>query len=117
MARSILIVDDDHDVVHVLAELLALEGYRVRCAFDGQAALWEVDRDPPDLVLTDVVLPQVDGMSLARQFRARGWAIPLVLMSAAYAYVDLPGLPFVPKPFDLDVLLQVIAHAFGDRQA
>ena len=110
MDGSILVVDDDHDVALVLTELLTEEGYRVRCAFDGQAALREIARDPPDLVLADVMMPKMDGVSLAKQLQARGRAIPVVLMSAVYSYVDVPGLPFLPKPFNLDALLRVITR-------
>jgi two-component system response regulator MprA len=111
MDRAILVVDDNHDVVHALADLLTEEGYPVRCAFDGQAALREIERDPPDLVLADVVMPQVDGVTLARQLRTRGRTMPVVLLSAVYDDVDVPRVQFVHKPFDLDILLQVITHA------
>jgi DNA-binding NtrC family response regulator len=110
MDQSILVVDDDHDMAEVLEELLDEEGYRVRCAFNGEAALREIAHEPPDLVLADVVMPQVDGVSLAKQLQARGRAVPVVLMSAVYSYVDVPGLPFLPKPFNLDALLRVIAR-------
>jgi DNA-binding response OmpR family regulator len=56
------------------------------------------------------MMPKVDGISLAKQLRARGSTIPVVLMSAVYSSVDVPGLPFVPKPFNLDALLRVITH-------
>jgi two-component system response regulator MprA len=115
MERSILVVDDDHAVVAVLVDLLAEEGYQVRYAFDGQAALRAIAHTAPDLVLADVMMPQVDGVSLARHLRMLGWTMPVVLMSAVYSYVDVPGLPFVEKPFDLDVLLGVITNAFEDR--
>ena len=54
---------------------------------------------------------QVDGASLVRQLRQRGHLVPVVLMSAVYADVDLPGVPFVPKPFDVDRLLEAVATA------
>ena len=117
MPRSILVVDDNRDFAVVLVELFAEEGYRVRYTFDGRAALWEIERAPPDLVLADVVMPQVDGMTLVRQLRARDRTIPVVLMSAIYAHVDVPGVQFLPKPFDLDYLLQVITRVFDDRAA
>jgi two-component system response regulator VicR len=117
MERSILVVDDNHAMAEVLEELLDEEGYRVRCAFTGEAALREIAHEPPDLVLADVMMPQLDGVSLARQLQARGRAIPVVLMSAVYAYVDLPGLPFVPKPFDLDALLRVIRRELAKHAA
>jgi CheY-like chemotaxis protein len=110
MERSILIVDDDHASAVLLAELLDEEGYRVRCAGDGQAALREVAQAPPDLVLSDVMMPKMDGVTLAKQLRARGWTMPVVLMSAEVAAVDLPGVPFLLKPLDLDDLLGTIAR-------
>jgi DNA-binding response OmpR family regulator len=117
MERSILIVDGNHAVAEVLDELLDQEGYQVRCAFTGEAALREIAHEPPDLVLTDVMLPQVDGVSLAKQLQARRRAIPVVLMSAMYAYVDVPSLPFVPKPFNLDDLLRVIRRELEKHAA
>jgi DNA-binding response OmpR family regulator len=110
MEPSILVVDDDHDMAEVLEDLLDEEGYRVRCAFNGDAALREIAHEPPDLVLADVMMPQVDGVSLAKQLRARGWTMPVVLMSAEVAAVDLPGVPFLLKPLDLDELLETIVH-------
>jgi DNA-binding response OmpR family regulator len=110
MERSILVVDDNHEVAEILVELLDEEGYRVRYAFDGQAALSEIAHSAPDLVLADVMMPKLDGISLAKQLRARGSNIPVVLMSAVYSSVDVPGLPFVPKPFNLDSLLRVITR-------
>ena len=111
MERSILVVDDDHTIVALLVELLDEEGYRVRYAFDGRAALQAVAHDLPDLVLTDVMMPDVGGLSLLRRLRRLGYLMPVVLMSAVYSAVIEPGVPFVRKPFDLDTLLGVVAHA------
>jgi CheY-like chemotaxis protein len=94
--------------------LLASEGYRVRCAYNGQQALAIIVRDPPDLVISDVMMPLIDGLTLTRQLRGRGDQTPVVLMSAAYADVDLPGVRFVPKPFDLDYMLQVVGRVFEE---
>ena len=112
MARSLLVVDDDHLLVEVLVTLFDEEGYRVRYAFDGLAALQAVAHDLPDLVLTDVMMREVDGLSLLRRLRRLGYLMPVVLMSAVYSVVIEPGVPFVRKPFDLDTLLAVITHAF-----
>jgi DNA-binding response OmpR family regulator len=114
MPQSILIVDDDHTIVQLLIALLDEEGYRVRYAFDGQAALRAIARNVPDLVLADMTMPQLNGISLAGRLRLLGWRMPVVLMSAGYCAADVLGLPFVAKPFDVDVLLKVIAHAFDD---
>jgi len=114
MERSILIVDDDHDIADKLAGLLDEEGYRVRSTFDGQTALSEIERDPPHLVVADVNLPDVDGVTLTKHLRARGVGIPVVLLSTAYADVGVTGVQFVPKPFDLEYVIEVIARVFAD---
>jgi CheY-like chemotaxis protein len=113
MSRSILVVDDDQAVVRALADLLTAEGYRVRCAYDGHEALREITREPPDLVLSDVMMPELDGATLAHQLWPRGRGIPIVLLSAVYATINLPGVQFLAKPFELDDLLRVIARALG----
>ena len=110
MPRSILIVDDEPIIAATLAALFADEGYRVRQAFDGQAALDLVDRDPPDLIVTDVMMPLVDGVTLTRRLRERGDPTPVVLMSAVYAAVDIPGVRFLPKPFDLDAVVAAVGR-------
>jgi two-component system response regulator PilR (NtrC family) len=112
--RSILIVDADRDVVDLLGELLDEEGYRVRTAVDEEEAFREIAREPPDLVVADVNLPQVEGVTFTTQLRARGIGIPVVLLSTAYAEVDVPGVQFVPKPFDLEYIIEVIARIFTD---
>jgi DNA-binding response OmpR family regulator len=115
MDRSILVVDDDHVMVELLVALLDEEGYRVRYAFDGRDALHEIARIAPDLVLADVMMPEVDGLSLLRQVRQLGCVMPVVLMSAVSIEVDEPGTPFLRKPFDLDTLLAVVHDTLHDR--
>lgn len=112
--RSILIVDADRDVVALLAEFLDEEGYRVHTAVDEEEAFREIAHDSPDLVVADVNLPQVEGVSFTKKLRAQGIDIPVVLLSTAYAEVDVPGVQFVPKPFDLEYIVDVIARIFTD---
>ena len=112
MEPTVLVVDDEPLIATLLATLLQEEGYRVRCAHDGVEALAEVARRAPDLVVSDVAMPRLGGVELAARLRARG--IPVVLVSAAYAAIEAPGVPFVPKPFDLDHLLGVVRDAFAD---
>ena len=114
MMNTILVVDDDIHIAALVAALLEDEGYGVRCAFDGWEALAEIDREPPDLVVSDVMMPRLDGVSLIEQIRNRGLGTPVVLMSAIYADVDLPGVRFVPKPFDIDYILAVVRRVFED---
>ncbi len=112
---TVLVVEDEPAVHEVVAELLHLqdEGYAVRQASDGLQAIDELQADNIDLVLSDVRMPRLDGPSLARRLRERGHAVPVVLMSAVDVEVDLPGVRFLPKPFDRDHLLHVIGSALA----
>ena len=112
MERTILIVDDDRHIVEALAQILEFEGYAVRKAYDGMGALQEAELTPPNLVLSDVAMPRLNGIALAQRLRER--AIPVVLLSAAVADPKLAGVPFVSKPFDLDRILGLVAD-FLDR--
>ncbi|HEX5500741.1 MAG TPA: response regulator [Thermomicrobiales bacterium] len=106
-SAMVLVVDDDTMIRQMTRIALEDEGYRVRAAASGAEALAAVARERPDLVLSDIWMPQMDGLTLAR--RLVGLGIPVVLMSAVATAVDLPGVPFVRKPFDLDRLLGVAA--------
>ena len=110
---TVLVVDDEPAIREVIATLLEDEGYLVRHAKDGLEALDAINGDRIDLIVSDVVMPRLDGSSLVRKLRLRGHLTPVVLMSAVYADVDLPGVRFVPKPFEIDRLLGTVASALG----
>jgi two-component system, OmpR family, response regulator MprA len=110
---TVLVVDDEPAIREVIATLLEDEGYLVRHAKDGLEALDAINGDRIDLIVSDVVMPRLDGASLVRKLRRRGHLMPVVLMSAVYADVDLPGVRFVPKPFEIDRLLGTVASALG----
>ena len=110
---TVLVVDDEPAIREVIATLLEDEGYLVRHAKDGLEALDTINDDEIDLIVSDVVMPRLDGASLVRKLRRRGYVMPVVLMSAVYADVDLPGVRFVPKPFEIDRLLGTVASALG----
>jgi len=116
MGRTVLVVDDEPGVVDFVAALLVDEGFDVWCAHDGVAALEAVNGERTfDVVVADVMMPGLDGVGLLRGLRQRGHRVPVVLMSAAYAEVDWPGVRFVRKPFDLDQLAAVIDRALEEQ--
>lgn len=115
MPRTILVVDDDRPIAEALAGLLCEEGYEVRIAYDGQAALREFERRPVDLILSDVSMPRLDGPALVRRLRERGRSVPVILMSAVYQDVDIPGVAFVPKPFDIGRVADLVARAVDQK--
>jgi CheY-like chemotaxis protein len=97
-----------------MAILLEDEGYAVHLAVDGLEALETVERHPVDLVLSDVKMPRLDGASLAHRLRAQPNPLPVILMSAVYAEVDLPGVRFLRKPIAGEHLLDIIAVALRE---
>ena len=117
MGGAVLVVDDDPAIAGVLAELLADEGYAVRTARDGQAALAELARAPAAVVVADVMMPKLDGVTLTQKLRGRGDGTPVVLMSAVYADVDIPGVRFVRKPFDLEYMVAVVERVLAEAAA
>lgn len=81
---TVLIVDDDRDLVRFLELVLTREGYEVHAAFDGREALRKVAADPPDLVLLDIVMPKVDGFEVCRRLKQDPATrlIPVVMITA-----------------------------------
>ena len=112
---TVLVVEDEPAIREVVADLLEDEGYAVRQAADGLEAIDELALDHVDLVLSDVRMPRLDGPALARRLRRHGYAVPVVLMSAVDVEVDLPGVGFLPKPFDRDHLLHAVGSALGSH--
>ncbi len=109
--KTILVVDDEQAIVFMIADLLEDEGYAVRPFFDSRMALDWVDREVPDLVVSDVMMPGIDGIAVAVYLRERG--IPVILMSAVLGHRAVPDVPFIPKPFDLDRFLDAVSHALA----
>lgn len=101
---EILIVDDDPRLREVVRFALSQAGFRVREAGDGRAALAELDRTMPDLVVLDVVMPEMDGVEVCRHIR-RSSAVPVVFLSSKGEEVDrvlgleLGGDDYLSKPF------------------
>ena len=110
MRRTILVVDDDPATLELLACALEGEGYETRRCSDGIAALEVVADHQIDLVLTDVVLPHLDGISLVHELRARGHLMPVIIISGMLDGVKLPNTPFVSKPLDLTHVFSLVAR-------
>src|SRR5690606_33799631 len=104
----ILVVDDERDMRAMLDTVLRRAGFDVEQAADGQAALEQAMARPPDLVVTDILMPRLDGWQLCRRLRAERTTarIPIIFLSLRSAAADrIYGLQlgaddFLPKPFD-----------------
>ena len=110
LARSILVVDDEPTLRETLAEALEQDGLRVVTAADGKEALQRFRSDPPDLVLLDLMLPQISGIEVCRIMR-RESSVPIVMLTAKDNEIDkVVGLElgaddYVTKPFSLRELM------------
>ncbi len=102
---DVLVVDDDPRLREVVRYALSREGYAVREASDGLAALAEVQRDEPALVVLDVLMPELDGLEVCRRLRAQGCSVPVVFLSSRGEELDrilgleLGGDDYLAKPF------------------
>jgi CheY-like chemotaxis protein len=119
--KTILLVDDEYAVVEILATLLTDEGYVVLTASDGQQALDLLAEKVPDAVITDQMMPLVDGAELFRRMQRhpRHRRIPVVLMSSApmpSAHSKLPWAMFLQKPFDFQELTSRLRRLLGESE-
>jgi two-component system phosphate regulon response regulator PhoB len=112
-AKRILVVEDESDLADLVAYNLRRVGYEVEVAKDGQTALRRAMELPPDLVLLDVMIPQISGIQVARQLRThpKTATLPIVMVTAKAEEVDqVSGLQvgaddYITKPFSMVVLL------------
>ncbi|MFH1766184.1 MAG: sigma-54 dependent transcriptional regulator [Gemmatimonadota bacterium] len=120
--KRILIVDGDPDIRESLPGGLSDIGAEIATAADGEEALAKVGLEPPDIVLTDVRMPGLDGLELLRLLRKRAPSVDVILMTA---FDDMPTVvagmregarDFLVKPLDLHDLRRVIGEAFEDRR-
>ena len=114
---SVLVADDDHPLCDLLDVLLSEAGYHVRCAYDGEAAWAAVQQAPPDLILSDIKMPKLDGIQLAVRLAATADGIPVILMSAGDDDLEGVARAFVRKPFDVEVLLGLVAAILNEQAA
>ena len=117
--RSILVVDDNSDNLRLLAQFLTEHNYKARLATNGSRALATVLKEPPDLILLDVMMPGIDGFEVCRQLKAdlQTASIPVIFISALHETIDkvkafsLGGVDYISKPFqEEEVLARVKTH-------
>jgi len=119
-AERVLVVDDDPPLRRMLARTLSAEGFEVTAAADGGAALVEVERAAPDVIVLDVAMPAIDGLSVCRRLRGKGVATPILMLTARDAVADrVAGLgagadDYLVKPFAVAELVARL-HALTRR--
>lgn len=108
MPHSILVVDDDPAILQSLVFVLEDEGFAVRSASNGRAALALHEQERADLILSDVMMPLLDGVGVVAELRGRGDHTPVILMSAVHTDPVELGVASLAKPFSLDRLFALI---------
>ncbi len=125
-AQHILVVDDEPSIVDAVATTLRYEGYRVSQASSGQAALSAAQDTAFDLVVLDVMLPDIDGFRVTRRLREDGIRVPVLFLTARDAVDDkisgltVGGDDYVTKPFALAEVvarIRAILRRTGDEAA
>jgi DNA-binding response OmpR family regulator len=117
MGSRVVIIEDDAVIGQAVNDALRTHGYQAQWCIDGAAATMAVNLQAPDLVLLDLGLPDIDGFTLCRWLRDQNGALPIVVVTARDADIDIVvGLDagandYVTKPFSMNVLLaRIRAH-------
>src|SRR5215510_9952143 len=124
MSNRILVVDDTPANIQVLSAILKEKGYQISVATNGKQALEAVGRVRPDLILLDVMMPEIDGFETCRQLKASDATrdIPVIFLTARTETADivkgfeLGAVDYVPKPFNShELLARVNTHLTIDQ--
>jgi two-component system response regulator MprA len=123
MAKRILVIDDEPKIVDFIRRGLTYEGYAIDVAYDGESGLEQARREPPDLVILDVMLPGFDGLEVCRRLRAAPQGdFPILMLTAKDAVPDrVAGLDagaddYLVKPFAFNELVARIRALLRRRQ-
>ncbi len=116
--RTVLVVDDEHDIRSLLCDMLTEEGYTVTTANTGAEALAQIAKDLPDLVMMDIQLPDQDGIAVLRQLKREHNELEVIVMTAfggsstAIKAMGDGAYDYVTKPFEVDDLLATLKRVF-----
>jgi two-component system, OmpR family, KDP operon response regulator KdpE len=120
--RNILVVDDEPQITRVLKTTLSAQGYSIRAAGDGIQALEEMNTWSPDLIITDLRMPNMDGIELCRKVRAQT-RVPIIVLSVKgeetvkVEALDAGADDYVTKPFSVNELLARVRAALRRSSA
>jgi putative nucleotidyltransferase with HDIG domain len=119
--EKILVCDDEEAIREVVSTLLEAQGYRCTVVSDGSKAIQEIRNDSHDLVLSDIVMPEMDGMRLLRQLRSQDEDIPVIMVTAmhdisiALEAIRAGAYDYILKPFEKDQLYYSVSRALEHR--
>ena len=118
---TILVVDDEYLIANILGYALEDEGFMVVKASNGQKGLEVLERERPDLIITDYMMPVMDGLEFAKAVRAlpTGHLLPIILISGAQAHLGLERTDLfnavLDKPFTIDSILTTARGLLAER--
>jgi len=126
--KKILVVEDDRDISELIVYNLEREGYEIACLYEGSQVVDFVHKRKPEIIILDLMLPEVDGIEICRQLKSDGATkhIPIVMLTAKSEEADVVvGLQmgaddYIPKPFSPKVLaarIKAISRRLTDLQA
>ena len=125
--KLILIVEDEHQIAHLLERRLKILGFNVMLAYTGESALEILEKFEPHLILLDVMLPGIDGYTVLRELRQqeltrnRSEHTPIIMQSARGLPTEIlcetEGISsFIRKPYDMEELLGAISQALSEKE-
>lgn len=114
--KTVLVVDDDHDILFAIRAAVESRGYRVITASDGNAGLNVAERERPDMVIVDMMMPKKSGFLVLERLKAKGrdWSPKMIMITANEggrhrAYAEMLGVDeYLRKPFSMDKLLDSV---------
>src|SRR3954454_20930181 len=119
-AKTILLVDDDAEIVESMRTVLENRGYRILVARDGNAGLTLAEREVPDLIVLDMMMPKKSGFLVLEKLKSRpGGLIPTIMItgnegSRHRAYAEMLGVrDYIRKPFAMEKLVRAIDRVLG----
>ncbi len=122
--RTIMVVDDNPDLVEILRITLESKGFNVRCAYSGQELLDSLEKQKPDLILLDIMMPQMDGLEVLTRLKGNPAtaSIPVILLTAKVHHEDIQrgyktgAEYYITKPFIPSQVLERINLILGGEQ-
>lgn len=112
--KTILLVDDDHEIVSSMRAVLEAKGYRIVTAHDGNAGLAAAERENPDLIVVDMMMPKKSGFLVIEKIKRRQQSPPMIMITANEgsrhrAYAELLGVDaYLRKPFAMEKLVDEV---------
>ena len=116
--KKILIIDDEHMVCETLQDILQDDGYHVRIALDALSGLAEIEKDPPDLVISDLKLPDISGLELLKKVKHERPYMEIIIMTGlgeAETYLEAKeegAFDYIIKPINIPILRLMISKVF-----